>query len=212
MTEFSFHPVKNITSGEGGMICTNNRELYEKLVRFRSHCIERDKDLLNDKEEGAYYYEQQDLGYNYRLTDIQSALGISQLKKLNFFAKRRKWIVNKYNEAFKDIPEITLCKNENFSNSVNHLYVIRLNIDKLNADRKLIYDSFIAEGIGAHVHYVPVYLHPYYQGLGYEKGLCPEAEKLYNEMLTLPLFPAMTDKDVEDVIEATRKIIDYYKK
>ena len=212
MTEFSFHPVKNITSGEGGMICTNNKELYERLISFRTHCIDKDKDHLVNKQEGAYYYEQSDLGYNYRLTDIQSALGISQLKKLNYFAKRRKFIVNKYNEAFKDIPEITLCKNENFSNSVNHLYIIKLNLDKLNADRKLIYESYIAEGIGAHVHYVPVYWHPYYQGLGYEKGLCPNAEKAYNEILTLPLFPAMTDKDVEDVIEATKKIMDYYKK
>lgn len=212
MTEFSFHPVKNITSGEGGMICTNNKEFYEKLVNFRTHCIEKDKDRLINQQEGAYYYEQNDLGYNYRLTDVQSALAISQLNKLNFFAKRRKWIVNKYNEAFKDIPEITLCKNEDFSNSVNHLYVIRLNLDKLNADRKLIYESYIAEGIGAHVHYVPVYYHPYYQSLGYKKGLCPHAEKLYNEMLTLPLFPAMTDKDVEDVIEATKKIMNYYKK
>ena len=212
MTEFSFHPVKTITTGEGGMINTNSERLYKKLIDFRSHCITRDSEKFIDKNNGGWYYEQQDLGYNYRLTDIQAALGVSQLKKLPIFAARRKEIVSRYRKAFKNLDTVTLCKNEDYSDTVNHLFVIKLNLKKLKADRKEIYDAYIAEGIGAHVHYIPVYLHPYYQKLGYSQGLCPNAEELYNCMLTLPLFPAMTDSDVDDVITATEKIMKYYKK
>lgn len=212
MTEFSFHPVKTITSGEGGMITTSSTELYKKLVDFRSHCIVRDNERLIDKSNGAWYYEQQDLGYNYRLTDIQAALGISQLKKIKSFALRRKMIVAKYREAFKNNETIILQNNESFSDTVNHLFVIKLNLNKLNVGRKEIYEAYIAEGIGAHVHYIPVYWHPYYEGLGYKKGICPNAEELYGSLLTLPLFPAMTDKDVADVIAATEKITTFYKK
>ena len=212
MTEFSFHPVKTITTGEGGIITTNNKEYYQQLIDFRSHFITRDIKKLENKEGGGWFYEQYDLGFNYRLTDIQAALGISQLKKINGFIDRRKEIVRKYNDAFENIDGIILQDNPEFSDTSNHLYVIKLDFSKLDVDRKQIYNAFIAEHIGVHVHYIPVYWHPYYQKLGYQKGLCPNAEELYNCMLTVPLFPAMTDQDVNDVIAGFEKIINYYKK
>ncbi|MDF2536395.1 MAG: UDP-4-amino-4,6-dideoxy-N-acetyl-beta-L-altrosamine transaminase [Bacillales bacterium] len=212
MTEFSFHPVKTLTTGEGGMITTNNEEIYKKLVNFRSHCITRELKQFANETHGGWYYEQLDLGFNYRLTDFQAALGISQLSKIDGFIQRRKDIVNKYNEAFKNLEGIILQENADFSDTTNHLYVIRLDLSKLKVDRKMIYDSLIAEHIGAHVHYIPVYWHPYYQKIGYKKGLCPKAEALYESMLTLPLFPAMTDQDVQDVIDGVFKIIEFYRK
>lgn len=212
MTEFSFHPVKTITTGEGGIITTNNKNYYEKLTNFRGHCITRDINQLHNKDGGGWYYEQLDLGYNYRITDFQCALGISQMKKLDWFITRRKEIVSKYNEAFKNLEGVILQKNAYFSDTSNHLYVLKLDLPKLKATRKEIYNALIAEHIGAHVHYIPVYWHPYYQKLGYEKGLCPRAEELYNCMLTIPLFPAMSDEDIDDVINGVYKIINYYRK
>lgn len=212
MTMFSFHPVKTITTGEGGIITTNNEEYYRKLVSFRSHGITRDIAQLENKDGGNWYYEQLDLGFNYRMTDFQAALGISQMKKIDWFIERRREIVAKYNKAFKELDGIILQKNADFSDTVNHLYVLKLDLDKLRVDRKEIFNVLIAENIGVHVHYIPVYWHPYYQKLGYEKGLCPKAEKLYNALLTVPLFPAMTDEDIEDVINGFYKIINYYRK
>lgn len=212
MTMFSFHPVKTITTGEGGVITTNNEEYYKKLVNFRSHCITRDIEQLQDKDNGGWYYEQQDLGFNYRMTEIQAALGISQLNKLEGFIDRRKEIVQKYNEAFERLEGLILHKNEDYSDTVNHLYVLKLDLPKLTADRKEIYNALIAENIGVNVHYIPVYWHPYYQKLGYQKGLCPKAEELYHAIITIPLFPAMTDEDVKDVIKGVNKIIHYFRK
>lgn len=212
MTMFSFHPVKTITTGEGGIITTNNEEYYRKLVSFRSHGITRDIAQIENKDGGNWYYEQLDLGFNYRMTDFQAALGISQMKKIDWFIERRKEIVARYNEAFKELDGIILQENADFSDTVNHLYVLKLDLDKLRVDRKEIFNALIAENIGVHVHYIPVYWHPYYQKLGYKKGLCPKAEELYNTILTVPLFPAMTDEDVEDVINGFYKIINYYRK
>lgn len=212
MTAFSFHPVKTITTGEGGIVTTNNEEYYKKLVNFRSHGITRDRNQLVNKDVGSWYYEQLDLGYNYRLTDIQAALGISQLNKINSFIERRKEIVKKYNEAFSGIDGLILHKNEGYSDTVNHLYVLKLDLPKLKVGRKEIFNALLAENIGVNVHYIPVYLHPYYQKLGYKKGLCPKAEELYNAIITIPLFPAMTSNDVDDVINGVNKIIDYYRK
>jgi len=212
MTEFSFHPVKTITTGEGGMITTNNQDYYKKLVNFRSHCITRDINQLVNKNGGGWYYEQIDLGFNYRLTDFQAELGISQLKKIDWFISRRKEIVSKYNEAFSNLDGVILQKNAGFSDTSNHLYVLKLDLPKLKVDRRQLFNSFLAENIGVFVHYIPVYWHPYYRKLGYQKGLCPNAEELYQCMLTVPLFPAMSDSDVNDVIHGFYKLISYYRK
>lgn len=212
MTMFSFHPVKTITTGEGGIITTNSEEYYNKLIRFRSHGITRDKNQLIIKDNGSWYYEQFDLGHNFRLTDIQAALGISQLEKIDGFIDRRKNIVKIYNEAFSGIDGLVLHKNEIYSDTVNHLYVVKLDLPKLNASRNEIFDALLAENIGVNVHYIPVYLHPYYQKLGYNKGLCPKAEELYDSIITIPLFPSMTDEDVEDVISGISKIINYFRR
>lgn len=211
MTEFSFHPVKPVTTAEGGIIVTNDEKLYEKMMLFRSHGITRNSKFMV-KNHGPWYYEQVDLGYNYRITDLQCALGISQMDKINSFVERRREIVNKYNEAFKEVEEINIPFEAEYSNSGWHIYVIALKLDKLTVGRKEIFEALQKENIGVNVHYLPVYLHPYYRELGYEKGLCPVAEDLYNRMITIPLFPAMTDKDVEDVIVATKKVINAYRK
>ena len=211
MTEFSFHPVKPITTGEGGVVVTNSKELYEKMILFRSHGITRNSELMIENQ-GPWYYEQIDLGYNYRLTDIQSALGLSQIKKLDDFILKRREIVNKYNEAFKELKEIGTPFENEYSKSGYHIYVLLLNLDKLKCGRKEIFEALQAENIGVNVHYLPVYLHPYYKKLGYKKGECPVAEDIYNRMITIPLFPSMTDKDIKDVIEAVKKVLNYYRK
>lgn len=211
MTEFSFHPVKPITTGEGGVVVTNSKELYEKMILFRSHGITRNSNLMIENQ-GPWYYEQIDLGYNYRLTDIQSALGLSQIKKLDDFILKRREIVNKYNEAFKDLKEIVTPFENEYSKSGHHIYVLLLNLDKLKCGRKEIFEALQAENIGVNVHYLPVYLHPYYKKLGYKKGECPVAEDIYNRMITIPLFPSMSDKDIKDVIEAVKKVLNYYRK
>lgn len=212
MTMFSFHPVKTITTGEGGIITTDNKEYYTKLTNFRTHGITRDIKQLENKDGEGWYYEQLELGFNYRMTDFQAALGVSQMKKLDWFFQRRRKIVRQYNEAFKDLEGIILQKDADFSDTVNHLYVLKLDLPKLKVDRREIYNALIAENIGVHVHYIPVYWHPYYKKLGYSKGLCPKAEELYNSMLTLPLFPAMSDEDIKDVITGVYKIVNYYRK
>lgn len=206
MTMFSFHPVKHITTGEGGIITTNYRQYYEKLIQFRSHGVIRNSSLLHEYH-GPWYYEMQSLGFNYRMSDLQAALGISQLKKLNKFICKRKEIVNLYNDAFKKLNAVKIPFQADYSQSSWHLYVLRLDLTQLKTDRKGIFQALHYENIGVNVHYIPVYLHPYYQRLGYSMGLCPNAEKLYDEIITLPLFPAMKKKDVMDVISAVKKVI-----
>lgn len=210
MTTFSFHPVKTVTGGEGGAVLTNNEEYYKKLLLYRSHGITRDTGLLEHEPEGGWYYEQIDLGYNYRITDMQAALIISQLDKLQMFSKRRKEIVARYNEAFSKLPQIAVQKEIPESDTTRHLYILRLVPEKLKIGRKEFFDALAAENICCNVHYIPTYYFPYYQKLGYAKGICPKAEKLYEEMLSIPLYYAMTDKDVEDVIRAVTKIAEYY--
>lgn len=212
MTEFSFHPVKHITTGEGGVITTDDEELYRKLSLFRTHGITRDEELLVNKKEGSWYYEQLELGYNYRITDIQCALGISQLEKLDKFIQRRRELVKQYNKRLSTIDGVITPYESGYSNSSWHLYVIQLEIEKFKVGRKEIFEALKAENIGVNVHYVPVYYHPYYKRLGYRKGLCPNAENLYDRIITLPLFPKMTENDLDDVIEAVEKVLDYYRK
>lgn len=211
MTMFSFHPVKHITSGEGGIITTDNKEYYERLLQFRSHGITRDHSKMAENH-GPWYYEMHFLGFNYRLTDIQAALASSQLKKLDAFLELRKRYASLYNKAFENMNTVVVpYQNENSSSSW-HLYILRLELEHLTASRKEIFNDLTKENIGVNVHYLPVYLLPYYQELGYEKGICPQAEMLYEEIITLPLFPAMTENDVNDVIQAVIKVITTYSK
>ncbi len=213
MTCFSFHPVKTITCGEGGAITTNNEELYHKLVLAHTHGITKDEEFMEEApHEGIWYYEQISLGYNYRLTDFQAAMLISQLNKLDSFKERRQAIVKKYNEAFKDIPEIIVQEEIPESDTCRHLYIIRLDLDKLKCTRREFFDAMSAENVQCQVHYVPVYYFPYYKRLGYKEGLCPNAEEVYKGILSIPLYPTLTDKDTDDVIEAVKKITNYYRK
>ena len=212
MTTFSFHPVKTVTGGEGGAVLTNSKEYYDRLVLYRAHGITRNPAFMKRESEGPWYYEQVDLGMNYRMTDIQAALIISQLDKLSLFQKRRKEIVEKYNEAFSKIPEITVQEEIPESDTTRHLYILRIKPEKLTIDRKQFFAAMAAENICCNVHYIPVYRHPYYEELGYEKGLCPKAEKLYEEIMSLPLYYSLTDEDVDDVIHAVTKIVENYRK
>ena len=212
MTCFSFHPIKTITAGEGGAITTNDEQLYRKLLRLRTHGITRNMDEMVHPSDDPWYQEQVDLGYNYRMTDFQAALLISQLSKLPAFSARRKEIVAKYDAAFAEIPEIFVQKEIPESDTTRHLYILRLNLDMLNCNRREFFDAMAAEHIQPQVHYLPVYWHSHYEKLGYKKGLCPEAEKLYNEIMSIPLYPALTDEEVEDTIKAVKKIVAYYKK
>ena len=210
MTTFSFHPVKTITGGEGGAVLTNSQEYYQKLLLARSHGITRDSSLMENESEGGWYYEQVDLGYNYRMTDIQAALILSQLDKLPMFSNRRKEIVARYNVAFENNDAILVQEEIPQSDTTRHLYILRLNKEKLTINRREFFDALAAENVCCNVHYIPVYYFPHYQRLGYEKGLCPKAEKLYDEMITLPLYYGMSDEDCDDVIKAVEKIAKYY--
>lgn len=212
MTIFSFHPVKHITTGEGGMITTNNKEYYERLKLFRTHGITKEKERLLNYE-GPWYYEMQELGYNYRLTDFQCALGMAQLKKIDKNIQRRREIARRYNEKFKDIEEIKIPYSDSkTSTSAWHLYVIQLNLERLKIYRREIFKALRVENIGVNVHYIPVHLQPYYQKrFGYRPGDFSKAEHYYSRAITLPIFPKMTDNDVDDVIRAVKKVIAYYK-
>lgn len=213
MTCFSFHPVKTVTSGEGGAILTNNKKFYEKLVLAHTHGITKDVQQMENKDsEGDWYYEEICLGYNYRITDFQAALLLSQMKKLECFVERRKSIVKRYKEAFSDISEIVLQKEIPESDTCHHLYVIRLNLEHLSCSRREFFDAMCAENVQCQVHYIPVYWFPFYQRLGYEKGLCPHAEEIYNGILSIPLYPLMTDQEVDGVIKTVKKVVEYFKK
>lgn len=213
ITTFSFHPVKTITGGEGGAVLTNNEELYKKIVLAHTHGITHDEALMEEApHEGPWYYEEISLGYNYRITDFQAALIVSQMKKLDKFVARRKEIVKAYDEAFKDIPEIFVQKEIPESDTCRHLYIIQLKLDLLNCTRKQFFDALSAENVQCQIHYVPVYWFPYYKHLGYERGLCPNAEKMYEGIMSIPLFSKMSDQDVADVIAAVKKVVAYYRK
>lgn len=211
MTTLSFHPVKTVTSGEGGAVLTNSEDYYKKLLLYRAHGITRNREQMKHEPDGPWYYEQVALGMNYRMTDMQAALLISQLDKLPMFSKRRKEIVKAYDEAFGKLPQIIVQKEIPESDTTRHLYILRLNLSELRIDRKQFFDALSAENICCNVHYIPTYYFPYYEELGYKRGLCPKAEKLYEEIISLPLYYAMTDKDVQDVIGAVKKIAEYYK-
>ena len=185
MTTFSFHPVKTVTGGEGGAVLTNDEELYKKLVLCRAHGITRDESLMEHEPDGSWYYEQIGLGYNYRMTDMQA--------------------------AFCEMPELFVQREIPESDTTRHLYILRIVPEKLRIGRKRFFDALSAEKVCCNVHYIPTYYFPYYEKLGYKRGICPQAEKLYEEIISLPLYYAMSDEDVESVILAVKKIVDYYR-
>ncbi len=214
MTGFSFHPVKSIAAGEGGMITTNNLDIYKRLLRLRSHGINKlddnfvNEDLANtDDLQNPWYYEMQELGYNYRITDFQCALGESQLKKLPNFIERRKELVKNYDEFFKDISEIKPIQLEHREISSHHLYVVRIKFNELKISRAEFMNKLKEDGILSQVHYMPVTSHPYYQKLGFKTSNFPNAESYYEEALSIPLYYSLTDNDQEKIIEAIKKII-----
>jgi len=208
MTILSFHPVKHITTGEGGMILTDSEEYYNKLRVFRHHGIIKD-----NPDMGPWYYEIADPGYNFRITDFQCALGISQLKKLDSFVERRREIAARYNEAFAGMEEIITQPDSADVKAAYHIYVIQIRTELLKVGRKEIFEALRAENIGVNVHYVPVHLHPFYQRVfGYKKGDYPTAEKYYDRAITLPIFPMMEEEDIENVIRAVQKVIRYYRR
>lgn len=204
MTIFSFHPVKHITTGEGGAVATNNREYYEKMLAFRSHGIIREKEGLAEYH-GPWYHEMHYLGYNYRITDIQCALGISQLKKLDVYLKKRQAIFDLYNLQLNELKMIQTPVTLPQINPAWHLYVIRLQNERFS--RRKLFEELRHSGIGVQVHYLPVYRHPYYQKIGYPKGLCPAAEDYYQRALSLPLFPAMSADDVSRVVMELQRVL-----
>lgn len=211
LTTFSFHPVKTITGGEGGAVMTNNYEYYRKVKLLSRHGVTYEESEMQDlPHEGPWVNEQIMLGYNYRITDMQCALIMSQLSRIDMFVDRRRSIAEKYDEAFGKIPQLILQKSLPLAKSCRQLYLLHLKCELLNCSRKEFYDALDAEGIHCMVHYVPVYLMPYYRQLGYKSGLCPLAERLYKEIMSIPCYPKMSDDDVEDVILAVEKLINYY--
>ena len=205
MTVFSFHPVKSITTGEGGAVLTNNEKFYEKLLMFRNHGITR-KNLIN-KSEGGWYYEMHFLGYNFRMTDIHSALGISQLKKLDWLVEKRRKIAKNYQITFENLSFFDIPTEKEYAYSSYHLYPIRIK-DEYKDKKGDIFSKLREKGLGVQVHYIPVYLQPYYQKLGFKKGICPIAEDFYQREISIPLYPSMKDEDINYVVE---KIFEVFK-
>ncbi|MBN07635.1 MAG: UDP-4-amino-4,6-dideoxy-N-acetyl-beta-L-altrosamine transaminase [Rhodospirillaceae bacterium] len=225
MSIFSFHPVKHIAMGEGGLVATNDEELAARIRLFRTHGISNEPSMMqlqdqaadrasdktrdmNGPEKAPWYYEMQALGFNYRITDIQCALGTSQLKKLDKFLQRRREIASAYNDAFSQSPLLTIPFQEADRQSAWHLYMLRLNLDKMTKTRRQVFDDLRSSGIGVHVHYIPVHLLPYYRDrYGHDRGDFPEAESYYDSALTIPMFPAMTDDEVDRVISTVIEVV-----
>jgi len=209
MTVFSFHPVKHITTGEGGMVTTNNPQFAETLRRFRNHGIS--SDARQRQRAGQWHYEMVLLGFNYRLPDIVCALGIQQLKKLDANLARRREIATTYAKAFREIPGVIPPVDREYVNPAWHLYPIRLDLEKVRADRAEVFRALRAENIGVNVHYIPVHMHPYYRDrFGYKGGEFPVAEGAYERLISLPMFHSMTDQDVSDVVTAVRKVLAHF--
>jgi dTDP-4-amino-4,6-dideoxygalactose transaminase len=217
MTVFSFHPVKQITTGEGGAVLTNRSDFYERLRLFRTHgitkdpskfqCVTQHSTLNTQHSVGDWYYEMQSLGFNYRISDIQAALGVSQLRKLDRFVSRRREIAEIYRTAFADNSRFATPPERNYARSSYHLYPIRLSND-LKKKKNKIFSALRDAGLGVQVHYIPVYLHPYYREMGYKRGMCPAAEEFYQREISIPVHPGMDDQAVDTVIKALRRSLD----
>jgi len=206
ITVFSFHPVKIITTAEGGLATTNCPELAEKLSLLRSHGVTRTPSLMTKPMEGPWYYQQVSLGYNYRMTDLQGALGFSQMKRLSAFVSKRNQLAEKYDAALKDLPIITPYRNDGVYSSF-HLYVIRLKLNELSKSRLEIFEALRQKEILVNIHYIPVHTQPYYEEMGFKYGDFPEAERYYEEAISIPLFPGLTDSEQEYVIDSLKEAL-----
>lgn len=196
---FSFHPVKIITTGEGGIVLTNQQALYEKLKRLRTHGITRDRALMTAASHGSWYYQQLELGFNYRITDIQAALGLSQLQRLDQFIQRRQFLAERYHYLLGGFP-ITLPWQHPDTMSSWHLYVIRLHLDKIDKSHRQVFEALRQAQIGVNLHYIPVHTQPYYQNLGFKSGDFPNAEDYYREAISLPLYAGLTEQQQDRVV------------
>ncbi len=206
MAVFSFHPVKIITTGEGGMVVTNRQDLYEKLIRLRTHGITRNPDLMQRESHGLWYYQQLELGFNYRITDIQSALGASQMQRLDEFVSRRRFLAARYNELLQDLPLILPWQHPDTESSW-HLYIIRLKLDKIAKTHRQVFEELRHSGIGVNLHYIPVHTQPYYQNLGFKWGDFPHSEQYYQEAISLPMYYGLSDENQERVVAVLRDIL-----
>jgi perosamine synthetase len=206
LSAFSFHPVKHITTGEGGMITTDDPELAEKMRLFRNHGITTDHRQRD--AQGSWFYEMTELGYNYRITDFQCALGMSQLKKLPLWIDRRREIAHRYDAAFRDFPRVKPLSVKSDVSHAYHLYVVRLNLDGRDINRGVMFKKLREAGIGVNVHYIPVHLHPFYRNrYSTNPGLCPIAEKAYEQILSLPVYPAMSEEMIDEVIQKVKIVM-----
>ena len=206
MTVFSFHPVKIITAGEGGMVLTNSKELYEKLILYRSHGITRDAAKMTKKADGPWYYQQIELGFNYRMTDIQSALGYAQMERLDAFVARRRELAKRYDELLADLP-LRTPKQSADTNSSWHIYVVRLDKTRVRKSKTEIFEAMKVRGVTLNLHYIPVHMQPYYQALGFKQGDFPVSERYYEEAFTLPLYYELSDEQQDAVVGALREVL-----
>ncbi len=206
MTIFSFHPVKTITTGEGGAITTNSKELYEKLLMLRSHGVTKDEKYLT-RNDGGWYYEMHMLGFNYRLTDIQAALGVSQLKRLDRFTKRRREIVELYRKGFKNDEICSLLAERDYSQAAFHLFPVLIDFSKTKIDKKDLFGKLREKGLHLQVHYIPVHLQPYYEKFGFKEGDFPKAEAYYKSALSLPLYPDLKNSDIKRIIKIIKEVV-----
>ena len=203
---FSFHPVKIITSGEGGAALTNNPELDKNMRLFASHGITRDVELMEANSDGPWYYEQISLGWNYRMTELQAALGLNQMSRINSFIEKRHQIAKRYNSELKHLP-ITLPAQSDKIFSSFHLYIIRLKLDEIKKSHKDIFEELRQEGLGVNLHYIPVYHHPFYKKQGFKAQYCPEAEKYYQEAISIPIYFGLSDEQQGEVINIISKVL-----
>ena len=206
ITVFSFHPVKIITTGEGGMALTNDQMLAEKMMLLRSHGITRDAELMTHEPDGPWYYQQIDLGFNYRMTDIQAALGNSQMKRLDEYVSRRHRIAERYVRLLQGLP-IAFQEQPPEAYSAYHLFVVRLDLSRVGLTHRQIFESMREKGIGVNLHYIPVHLQPFYKNLGFSKGDFPEAEKYYAEAISLPMYPGLSESEQDKVVVSLERCL-----
>ena len=206
ITVFSFHPVKIITTAEGGMALTNDDQLAEKMNLFRSHGVTRDQSLMTHEPDGPWYYQQVELGYNYRMTELQAALGVSQMERLDAFVSRRHELAKRYNALLQDLPVTTPWQHPE-SYSGLHLYVIRLQLSKIDKNHRQVFEGLRKQGIGVNLHYIPVHTQPYYQAMGFKHGDFPEAEHYYSEAISLPMYQGLTDEQQNEVVRVLDAVL-----